>query len=148
MKRIRVAGDEFTLRYTDSAQAQLEALPFDVLSQVEGSLERICREQDPLDAGHTVEDMPSRCRYEIGPVHVVAWVTCIEPDMRLLTVVEIVFPDEVVLERDIPPQPPEPPLIPPMPPQPPSVPEPAPEPKVKPRRILYPRRRDPVPAEV
>lgn len=147
LKKIRVIGEEFSLRYTDAAQAQLETLPFDVLSRVEGALDRLCREDDPMELGHAEEGMPSRRRYEVDPVHVIAWVTSIEPDMRLLTVVEIVFPDQPVSEEVAPPTPCEPP---PMPLQPPaaSAPELPSEPKAKPRRILYPRRRPSVPAEV
>lgn len=70
------------------------ALPFELLSRVERELERVCREQDPMAAGYAVEDMASRCRYEIGPVHAVAWITRTEPEVRLLTVVEVVFPDK------------------------------------------------------
>jgi len=98
--------------------------------------------------GHAEEDIPDRRRYEIAPVHVIAWVTFIEPDTRLLTVVEILFPDETATNS-----PPGPSSdAPPRPEGPPPVPEQGreagAEPKRKPRRILYPRRPMPVPAEV
>jgi hypothetical protein len=146
LKKVRIE-DEFTLRYTDPAQAQLEALSFDVLSKVERELERICREEDPMGLGWAEEAMPSRRRYEIGPVHVVAWVTLIEPDMRLLTVVEVVFPDEPVPD-ETPSQTP----LPPQPEHPPTPPEQEPAEgtglRRKPRRILYPLRQTKLPAEV
>jgi hypothetical protein len=147
LRKVRVE-DEFTLRYTDSAEAQLKALSFEVLSGVERELERICQQEDPMRLGHAEEDIPDRRRYEITPVHVIAWVTSIEPDTRLLTVVEILFPDETATNSspapssDVPPRPESPPSAPA------QEPEAGTEPKRKPRRILYPRRHMPVPAEV
>jgi hypothetical protein len=137
--------NEFTLRYTNSAQVQLEELSFEILSQVEGELERICREEDPGNLGSAEEAVPDRRSYEIGPVQAVAWITRIEPDTRLLTVVEIVFPDKPVQEET--PQP----VVPPQPeylPQLQGVPEQPGEPRRRPRRILYPLRQLQAPAEV
>lgn len=88
--------DGFSLQYTDHAQNQLGALPFEVMSRVESTLERICREHDPMRMGSPVYDIQSRRRYRIDPVQVIAWITCIEPLVHVFTVVEIVFPDQVV----------------------------------------------------
>lgn len=142
MKKIRTF-EEFTLRYTDSAQAQLGALPFDLLSQVEGELERICQRADPRETGEAEEGISCRRRYAIGPVCAVAWVTFIEPDTRLLTVVEILFPDQPTTEEEA-----EVPPVPPMPQHPPTAQIPVVPQKPRVRRIMYARRHMALPAEL
>lgn len=78
---------------------QLESLPYEILSRVETHLERICRDHDPMRIGQPVDGVLTRRRYLIEPVYVVAWITWVEPILRLLTVVEIVFPDVQTVPR-------------------------------------------------
>lgn len=92
LKRAKAAGG-YSLQFTEAAQAQLQELPFEGISQVEKGLERICRDQDPLHTGCPT-DLPSRRRYQVDQVYVVAWVTRVDPVVRLLTVVEIISPDK------------------------------------------------------
>lgn len=84
----------FTLQYTDAARAQMDALPYEALNRVQATMEKICRDHDPMQIGFAVPGAESRRVYTVPPARVVAWVTRI-PHARiyLLTVVEVMAPD-------------------------------------------------------
>lgn len=84
----------FTLQYTDSAKAQADALPYEVQTRVKATMEKICREHDPMRIGFSVDGVEFRRIYNVPPARVVAWVTRIpHVKIAILTVVEVELPD-------------------------------------------------------